>query len=165
MPFIVEAGRQAQGRAESSQGCVQSPLSSQGSTVGSRLGPKAAAGLRVQEYVSSQDPALPARSSVTPCPEAPSQLGIRAARLRDPVAGFCLQAPPSNLRLPGWLSGKEPPCQLRRCRRPRFDSWVWKISWKRNGNPLQYSCLGNPIDRGATGLQSMGSQRVGRDYD
>ena len=27
-----------------------------------------------------------------------------------------------------------------------------------NGNPLQYSCLENPIDRG--GLQSMGLQRV-----
>ena len=31
---------------------------------------------------------------------------------------------------------------------------------KGNGNPLQYSCLGNPMDRGASGLQSMGSQRV-----
>ena len=31
-----------------------------------------------------------------------------------------------------------------------------------NGNPLQYSCLKNPTDRGAWGLQSMGSQRVGR---
>ena len=43
-----------------------------------------------------------------------------------------------------------------------------------NGNPLQYSCLGNPMDRGALvgyspynleeepgGLQSMESQRVG----
>ena len=29
-----------------------------------------------------------------------------------------------------------------------------------NGNPLQYSCLGNPMDRGAGGLESMGSQRV-----
>ena len=28
------------------------------------------------------------------------------------------------------------------------------------GNRLQYSCLENPMDRGA-GLQSMGSQRVG----
>ena len=28
-----------------------------------------------------------------------------------------------------------------------------------NGNPLQYSCLGNPTDRGACGLQSMGSQQ------
>ena len=29
-----------------------------------------------------------------------------------------------------------------------------------NGNPLQYSCLENFIDRGAWWLQSMGSQRV-----
>ena len=30
-----------------------------------------------------------------------------------------------------------------------------------NDNPLQYSCLGKPMDRGAqTGLQSMGLQRV-----
>ena len=28
------------------------------------------------------------------------------------------------------------------------------------GNPLQYSCLGNPMDREHGGLQSMGSQRV-----
>ena len=32
-----------------------------------------------------------------------------------------------------------------------------------NGNPFQYSCLGNPMDRGAGGLQSMGSQRVRHD--
>ena len=29
-----------------------------------------------------------------------------------------------------------------------------------NGNPLQYSCLGDPMDRGACWLQSIGSQRV-----
>ena len=28
-----------------------------------------------------------------------------------------------------------------------------------NGNPLQYSCLENPMDRGAGRLQSMGSQK------
>ena len=28
------------------------------------------------------------------------------------------------------------------------------------GSPLQYSCLGNPMDRGARGLQPMGLQRV-----
>ena len=33
-----------------------------------------------------------------------------------------------------------------------------------NGNSLQYSCLENPMDRGAWGLQSMGLQRVGHDY-
>ena len=32
-----------------------------------------------------------------------------------------------------------------------------------NGNPLQYSCLENCMDRGAWCLQSMGSQRVGHD--
>ena len=31
----------------------------------------------------------------------------------------------------------------------QFDPWVGKISWRRNGNPLQYCCLGNPMDRGA----------------
>ena len=28
-----------------------------------------------------------------------------------------------------------------------------------NGNPLQHSCLGNPTERGAGGLWSMGSQK------
>ena len=32
-----------------------------------------------------------------------------------------------------------------------------------NGNPLQCSCLENPRDRGAGGLPSMGSHRVGHD--
>ena len=32
-----------------------------------------------------------------------------------------------------------------------------------NGNPLQYSCPENPLDRGASGLQSTGLQRVGHD--
>ena len=30
-------------------------------------------------------------------------------------------------------------------------------------NPLQYSCLENPMDRGACGLQSIESQRAGHD--
>ena len=33
--------------------------------------------------------------------------------------------------------------------RPGFDPWVKKIPWRRNDNPLQYSCLENPMDRGA----------------
>ena len=32
-----------------------------------------------------------------------------------------------------------------------------------NGNLLQYSCLENPMDREAGGLQSMGLQRVRHD--
>ena len=32
-----------------------------------------------------------------------------------------------------------------------------------HGNPLQYSCMENPMDRGAHGLQSTGLLRVGHD--
>ena len=32
-----------------------------------------------------------------------------------------------------------------------------------NDNPLQYSCLGNPTDRGTWQLQSTGQQRAGQD--
>ena len=34
---------------------------------------------------------------------------------------------------------------------------------KENGNPLQYCCLGNPMEEEPGGLQSMGSHRVGHD--
>ena len=50
------------------------------------------------------------------------------------------------------------------CERPGFDPWVGRFPGEGNGNPLQYSCLENPMDRGAWGrLLSMGSQRVGHD--
>ena len=35
---------------------------------------------------------------------------------------------------------------------------------KGNGNPLQYSCLENPMDRGPGGLQSIGLQRAGHHW-
>ena len=48
------------------------------------------------------------------------------------------------------------------------NSWVRKILGGGNGNSLQYSCLGNPIDRGAwgggVGLQSMALQRIRHDW-
>ena len=31
----------------------------------------------------------------------------------------------------------------------RFIPWVWKIPWRRAWQPNQYSCLRNPMDRGA----------------
>jgi len=34
-------------------------------------------------------------------------------------------------------------------RRQGFKPWIRKISWRSNGNPLQYSSLGKPMDRGA----------------
>ena len=47
--------------------------------------------------------------------------------------------------LPKWLIGKGSACQ---CRKFGFSSWVGKIPGEGNGNPLQYSCLGNPMNRG-----------------
>ena len=33
--------------------------------------------------------------------------------------------------LPSWLSGKEPICQYRSCKRRRFNPWVRKIPWRK----------------------------------
>ena len=53
------------------------------------------------------------------------------------------------LRFPGATRGKEPACQCRKCKRCGFNPWIRKVPGKEHGNPLQYSCLENPIDRGA----------------
>ena len=46
-------------------------------------------------------------------------------------------------------SSKEPTCQCRRYKRRGFNPWVGKIPGEEHGNPLQYSCLENSMDRGA----------------
>ena len=51
--------------------------------------------------------------------------------------------------LPRWFSGQDSACQCRWCGRRRFDPWVRKIPWRRKGNPIQYSCQENSVDRGA----------------
>ena len=38
---------------------------------------------------------------------------------------------------------------MKRQKRYKFNPWVRKIPWRRNGHPLQYPCLENPMDRGA----------------
>ena len=43
---------------------------------------------------------------------------------------------------PGGASGKEPACQCRRHKRYRFDSWVGKISWRRELLPTSVFLLG-----------------------
>ena len=58
--------------------------------------------------------------------------------------------------LPRWLSGKE---YAWKCRRHRLDPWVGRVPGEGNGNPLQYSCLGSPMDRGVWRLLSMELQK------
>ena len=55
----------------------------------------------------------------------------------------------SKTGLPQWLSGKESTCQYRRRKRLGFDPGWGRSPGEGNGNPLQYSCLENPTDRGA----------------
>ena len=59
------------------------------------------------------------------------------------VSFCCLQG---SIRLPWWLSGKESACNA-------GDAGSIPGSGishgEGNGNPLQYFCLGNPMDRGA----------------
>ena len=48
--------------------------------------------------------------------------------------------------LPWWLSDKNPPVSAGD---PGLIPGVGRSPREGNGNPLQYSCLGNPTDRGA----------------
>ena len=60
--------------------------------------------------------------------------------------GSVVKNPPANARDAGSIPG------------------LGKSPGEGNGNPLQYSCLGNPMDRGAWwATQSMGLPRVGHD--
>ena len=51
--------------------------------------------------------------------------------------------------VPGRTGGKEHACQCSRPKKCRFDPWVRKSPGGGHGNALQYSCLENPMDRGA----------------
>ena len=54
-----------------------------------------------------------------------------------------------SLGFPGCAGGKEPMCQFRRHKRYRFNPRLERYTGGGHGNPLQYSCLENPMDRGA----------------
>ena len=43
-----------------------------------------------------------------------------------------------GIGFPGGAGGKEPACQCKKCRRPGFYPWAWKIPWRRAWQPLQY---------------------------
>ena len=79
-----------------------------------------------------------------------SRMTQRLKRPRRPLRPSAIKP-----QLHRWLGVKEYACQ---CRRHGFNPRIRKIPWRRIGNPLQYSCLENPMDRGAwRAIQSMGS--------
>ena len=51
--------------------------------------------------------------------------------------------------LPLWLSGKETSCNAGDAGDSGSIPGSGRSPGRGHGNPLQYSCLGNPIDRGA----------------
>ena len=65
---------------------------------------------------------------------------------------------------PGALVVKNPPANAGDLRDVNSIPGSGRFPGGGPGNPLQYSCLENPMDRGPCGLQSMGSQRVGHDW-
>ena len=42
----------------------------------------------------------------------------------------------------------------------RFDPWIGKTPGEGNGNPHQYSCLDNSMDRGAWGAIAHGETKI-----
>ena len=67
------------------------------------------------------------------------------------------ELPPRHWGFPGGLVVKESACQ---CRKLGFDFLVRKAPGEGKGNPLQDSCLGNPMGTELGRLQSIGSQSV-----
>ena len=60
--------------------------------------------------------------------------------------------------LPRWFSGKESACNAGD---PGLFPGSGRSPGERNGNPLRYSCMGNPIDRGTwRGYSPWGRERV-----
>ena len=68
-------------------------------------------------------------------------LGISVGSLWDQVT--------CSLGLSRWLSCKESVCQCTRCRRLGSIPGSGRSPGEENDSPLQYSCLENPMDRGA----------------
>ena len=72
------------------------------------------------------------------------EVTIQSPKLRS--GELC--SPPWGQGIPWWLSPERICLQCRRQRRCELDPWVRRTPGEGNDNPLQYSCLGNAMDRG-----------------
>ena len=79
------------------------------------------------------------------------------------LKGRDCQADLKRSKFPGGASGTEPAWQCRRCERCRFNPWVGKIPGEGNGNPLQYSCLENPMT-GETDMTGVTIHRTAKSW-
>ena len=61
-----------------------------------------------------------------------------------------------KVRASWWLSGKESPCNVGDL---GLIPGSGRSPGEGNGDPLQYSCLGNPMDRGAWGTTVHGVEK------
>ena len=61
-----------------------------------------------------------------------------------------------NYLTPGGASGKEPTCKCRRHKRPGFNPWVGKISWRRKWHPTPVLLPGE--SHGQRSLEGYGPQ-------
>ena len=69
--------------------------------------------------------------------------------------------PPVELGLPRWLSGRDPTCQCRRCRRLGFCPWVGKIPWRRKWQPTPVFLPGKSHgQRSLAGYSPWGCQKL-----
>ena len=76
------------------------------------------------------------------CHLTPVSMAIIAKSTNNKVQALILEIQSKGLSV---TNGKEPVCRCKRQKRSRLDPWVGGG----NGNPLQYSCLENPMDREA----------------
>ena len=78
------------------------------------------------------------------------------------VANFVVNFPASNHRngFPGGSDGEESACSMEDL---GLISGLKRSPGEGHGNPLQYSCLENPMDRGAWRAIVHGAERVGHD--
>ena len=77
------------------------------------------------------------------------RLDFRSKNIIRESEAHLIKQSPHLWVFPGGGSGKEPACKCRRHERPRFYSALGRLPGGGHGNPLQYSCLENPMDRGA----------------
>ena len=98
---------------------------------------------------------MPVHSLVRSLTRLLSVQGPSAVRVLPSLQGMDSEQQTSEKRvsdegwLLGWLSGKESACQSRRTQETEVDPRVGRIPGGGNGSPPWYSCLENPMERGA----------------